>query len=87
MRGHYELVPGNGYGVDWGLLARRTGPGNGAFARYLLGDRSERHWSWCPKRMLRDLFSDSRAGADGGPQIACGGPDQEDPELRLEVAR
>jgi hypothetical protein len=87
VRGHYELEPGNGYGVDWGLLARRTGPGNGAFARYLRGDRSEPHWSLCPKRMLRDLFSDNREGAEAGATIACGGPDQEAPERRLEVGR
>jgi hypothetical protein len=87
VRGHYELVPGNGYGVDWGLLARRTGPGNGAFARYLRGDRSEPHWSLCPKRMLRDLFSDGRAGTDGDTKFACAGRDEEDRERRLEVAR
>jgi hypothetical protein len=72
VRGHYELVPGQGRGVDWGLLALRTMPaGSGSFGRYLLGDRSEPRWSLCPKRMLRDLVSDGRAGADDGARIAC----------------
>ena len=63
VRGHYELVPGRGRGVDWGLLAVRTMvPGNGSFGQYLLGDRSEPRWSLCPKRMLRDLLSDGRSG-------------------------
>ncbi len=76
VRGHYELVPGPGRGVDWGLLALRTLPaGKGSFGRYLFGDRSEPRWSLCPKRMLRDLMSDGRAGAgDGdGAKIACAG--------------
>ncbi len=73
VRGHYELVPGQGRGVDWGLLALRTMmPGNTSFARYLLGDRSEPRWSMCPKRLLRNLLSDGRAGADDGVKIACG---------------
>jgi hypothetical protein len=75
VRGHYELVPGHGRGVDWGLLAARTGPGNGAFGRYLLGDRSEPHWSLCPKRIMRDLLSDSRSGANADTEIACAGPE------------
>jgi len=87
VRGHYELEPGNGYGVDWGLLAARTGPGNGAFARYLRGDRSEPHWSLCPKRMLRDLLSVGRDGADAGPKFACGGPDEDERPRAREVAR
>jgi hypothetical protein len=77
VRGHYELVPGQGRGVDWGLLALRTMWGKGSFGRYLLGDRSEPRWSLCPKRMLRDLVSDRGAGAsDGdGAKIACAGPE------------
>ena len=55
VRGHYELVPGPGRSVDWGLLALRTMPaGKGSFGRYLFGDRSEPRWSLCPKRRLRD---------------------------------
>jgi hypothetical protein len=72
VRGHYELVPGQGFGVDWGLLALRTMPGSGAFGRYLLGDRSEPRWSLCPKRMLRRLVSDRGAGDGDGAKVACG---------------
>jgi hypothetical protein len=72
VRGHYELVPGPGIGVDWGLLALRTMPGShGSFGRYLRGDSSEPRWSLCPKRILRDLLSDRRAGAGDGAKLAC----------------
>jgi hypothetical protein len=71
VRGHYELVPGHGIGVDWGLLGLRTMWGKGSFARYLRGDRSEPHWSLCPKRMLRDLVSDRGAGEGGDAKLAC----------------
>ena len=76
VRGHYELVPGQGRGVDWGLLSLRTMPGfKDSFGRYVLGDRSEPRWSMCPKRILRDLLSDRGAGADGGTRLACAGPE------------
>jgi hypothetical protein len=75
VRGHYELVPGHGRGVDWGLLLARTGPGRDAFGRYLLGDRSERHWSLCPKRIVRELFSARGSGANDDATIACAGPE------------
>jgi hypothetical protein len=76
VRGHYELVPGQGRGIDWGLLSLRTMSGNkDSFGRYLLGDRSEPRWSMCPKRILRNLLSDRGAGADDGTRFACAGPE------------
>jgi hypothetical protein len=73
VRGHYELVPGQGRGVDWGLLGLRTLWGKDSFARYLRGNRLEPRWSLCPKRILRDMFSDRGDGADPGAKLACAG--------------
>jgi hypothetical protein len=71
VRGHYELVPGPGISVDWGLLGLRTLWGNDSFARYLRGSRLEPRWSLCPKRILRGLLSDGGAGAGVGAKLAC----------------
>lgn len=87
VRGHYEFMPGEGHSVDWGLLALRTMSGNAAFANYLAGDRTEPHWSMCPKRILRSLLSDGRAGADSDPKFACSGPADNDRGGARGVAR